>query len=72
MINKTIIHQANHHSGTMHLEHDPKQHDAIYLHISAGGFNFCTSLTATASRQMAEALMKAAYAIEAQQPEEMA
>jgi hypothetical protein len=68
MNTKTVIHNENTGTGTLHVEYDTKYPSVVYLHMGCGGFSHCVSLTALDSRQMSEALMKAAFAIEAEVP----
>lgn len=66
MTNRTTIHESDNSAGELHVVYDAKDYpELVYLHLSAGGFSFCTSLCQNKARRMAEALLKGAYAIEA-------
>lgn len=65
---RTTIHGNDKHSGTLHVDYNIKHEDQVFLYMSSGGFMHCLSLNAQEARLMAEALLKAAYAIEEATP----
>ena len=68
MAERTTIHNGKDTSGELHVDFE-HVHNAASIHCSAGGFNYCALLNAKESRAMAEALMKAAFKIEANTPQ---
>lgn len=69
MSTKTTIHAEGHHNDQLYVEYDQKFPNSMFLHVGSGGFSFCTSFDHVECRQLAEALMKGAFAIEAQLPQ---
>lgn len=71
MTTKTIIHDASFYGGMLYLEYDMQLDcERVYLKASAGGFEFRIPLKNLDCRQLGEALMKAAFAMEAEQPQQ--
>lgn len=68
MADRTTIHNGDNVSGELHVDFAPA-HNAAFIHARAGGFDYCAMLNAKESRAMAEALMKAAFKIEANTPQ---
>lgn len=68
MAERTTIHGSSHYGGDLHVDYDAGN-NRVYLHMSSGGFSHCLSLGESDARKMAEALMKAAFKIEANTPQ---
>ena len=68
MAERTTIHNGKDTSGELHVDFEPA-HNAAFIHASANGFNYCALLNAREARIMSEALMKAAFKIEAATPQ---
>jgi hypothetical protein len=66
---RTTIHDGDNSAGVLHIDCDDRFENRVFLHMGCGGFSHCTGLSSDEARKMAEALLKAAYAIEAAQPQ---
>jgi hypothetical protein len=65
---RTTIHGDNVCGGQLHVDYDTEHKETVFLHLSSGNFSYCAGLNSAEARVMAEALLKAAFAIEAAAP----
>ena len=68
MAERTTIHNGRSHSGELHVDYEPV-HNRVFLYMASGGFSHCLSMDSVEAKKMAEALMKAAFKIEAATPQ---